>query len=253
MAKQVGLIKFEGTIGDLSFYKDKRGHQARMKTGPSKEQINSDPRFLRTKENSQEFGRAILAGKKLRRQLREVLEQGSDRGFSNRLTSRMLKVLHADEINLRGERQVLSSNLKMLQGMDCNIKSRFDDVFLLAVNPSYDRESGEALFDIPAFMARSKIARLDGATHVQVQLVLAEYDSVDPDIDGVVIGRSAYIDILSSEESLGELIELSLVASEGSAVFVLMGLSYFQEVNNAYYPLANGQYNALSIVEVNST
>lgn len=101
MARQVSLVKFEGKIGDLSFYKDKRGYQARMKGGPSKEQINSDPRFQRTKENGQEFGRAANASKKLREQLCEVLSQGSDAAFSNRLTGRMNRVLRADEINGR--------------------------------------------------------------------------------------------------------------------------------------------------------
>ena len=33
MAKQEGLIKLKGTVGDLSFYKTKDGHLARMKGG----------------------------------------------------------------------------------------------------------------------------------------------------------------------------------------------------------------------------
>ena len=36
MAKQVSLIKLEGNVGDLSFFKSKTtGFQARMKTGVS--------------------------------------------------------------------------------------------------------------------------------------------------------------------------------------------------------------------------
>lgn len=42
----------------------------------------------------------------------------------------------------------------------------------------------------------------------------------------------------------------SLDADHEKSVLVLVGTGYFQMVNNAYYPLANGQYNALTISQV---
>ena len=66
MAKQEGLIKLKGTVGDLSFYKTKDGHLARMKGGVDAERIKNDPAFERTRENGAEFGRSGKAGKLLR-------------------------------------------------------------------------------------------------------------------------------------------------------------------------------------------
>ena len=62
MARQTGIIKLEGTIGDISFYKTRDGHLARTKGGVGGERIQNDPAFQRTRENGQEFGRAGAAG-----------------------------------------------------------------------------------------------------------------------------------------------------------------------------------------------
>ncbi|CAM3438659.1 hypothetical protein [Sphingobacterium prati] len=250
MARQVSLVKFEGKIGDLSFYKDKRGYQARMKGGPTKDQINSDPRFQRTKENGQEFGRAANASKKLREQLRELLSQGSDAAFANRLTGRLNRIVRADEVNGRGDRQVLSSNLGPLVGLECNLKAQLKDVFFLKFRPAYDRATGDGSFTIPEMIAKNVIKGLNGATHVQVQLVATEFDAQNPEADEVDIARSSYLDIGKSDVSAPEVLSIQLVPQPGAAVLIMMGISYFQFVNGGYYPLSNGMYNALTFVQV---
>ena len=45
MAKQTGIIKLKGTIGDISFYKSADGHLARSKGGVDKNRIANDPAF----------------------------------------------------------------------------------------------------------------------------------------------------------------------------------------------------------------
>lgn len=58
MARQKGIIKLKGTIGDITFYKTQDGHLAREKGGIDASRIKSDPAFQRTRENGSEFGRA---------------------------------------------------------------------------------------------------------------------------------------------------------------------------------------------------
>ena len=53
MAKQSGIIKLKGTIGDIAFYKTRDGHLARTKGGVSADRIQNDPVFQRTRENGQ--------------------------------------------------------------------------------------------------------------------------------------------------------------------------------------------------------
>jgi hypothetical protein len=51
MARQKGIIKLKGTIGDITFYKTQDGHLAREKGGIDASRIASDPAFQRTREN----------------------------------------------------------------------------------------------------------------------------------------------------------------------------------------------------------
>jgi len=47
MARQKGIIKLKGTIGDITFYKTQDGHLARKKGGIDASRIKSDPAFQR--------------------------------------------------------------------------------------------------------------------------------------------------------------------------------------------------------------
>src|ERR1043165_2412071 len=96
MAKQFGPIKLQGTIGDLTFFKGDDGtYGAKAKSAVSKERIATDPAFLRTRENGQEFGRPGHAGKVLRRAFNNVIS-GSDKRMTSRLHKAFMKCVKAD-------------------------------------------------------------------------------------------------------------------------------------------------------------
>ncbi len=96
MARQKGIIKIEGEIGDISFYRTKDGFLAREKGGVSGDRIKNDPEFARTRENGAEFGRAGKASKALRNSLRELLLLASDPRVTSRLTKEMMRILKSD-------------------------------------------------------------------------------------------------------------------------------------------------------------
>jgi len=72
MARQKGIIKLKGTVGDLTFYKSIDGYLVREKGGVEASRIASDPAFVRTRENNAEFGNATQAGKLLRDTVRSL-------------------------------------------------------------------------------------------------------------------------------------------------------------------------------------
>ena len=74
MARQKGIIKLKGTIGDISFYKTGDGHLAREKGGVDGSRIANDPAFQRTRENGSEFGRAGKGGKVIRNAIRLLFD-----------------------------------------------------------------------------------------------------------------------------------------------------------------------------------
>ncbi|WP_164112076.1 MULTISPECIES: hypothetical protein [Sphingobacterium] len=249
MARLEGLLKMKGQIGDLTFFKTKDGsYQVRMKGGVSAERIATDPRFQRTRENGMEFGRANMATKKMREQLRELFDQNVDSKIWHRLSSRLSKIIKADAANLRGERMVLAENLPMLVGVECNAAATLAMVYYGKLTYAYDRATGEGTLSTGSFEPRNKIAKLEGATHARFTLAVLEFSADSEDLPAV-IEESPYIDVTTIALEQVDL-TAALVADPAKAVIVLVGISYYQEVNGAYYPLANGLYNALTFAAV---
>ncbi len=124
MAKQKGIIKLDGTIGGITFYKSQDGYLAREKGGVSAEKIATDPAFQRTRENGEEFGRAGKAGKLLRNAIRAMLQNASDSRMVSRLTQKMVEVVQADATNPRGQRNVIDGEAELLQGFEFNISGK---------------------------------------------------------------------------------------------------------------------------------
>jgi len=77
MAKLKGILKIQGTLDDLTFYKSGKDHLVRTKGGVDKARIANDPAFQRTRENGSEFGMAAKAGKMLRTAVRLLMASRS--------------------------------------------------------------------------------------------------------------------------------------------------------------------------------
>ena len=123
MARQRSIIKLDGTIGGITFYKSKDGYLAREKGGIPAERIANDPAFQRTRENGAEFGRAGKAGKVLRNSIRQLLQNVNDSRMVSRLTKEMVKVIQMDATNPRGQRNVIDGEAELLIGFDLHLSS----------------------------------------------------------------------------------------------------------------------------------
>jgi hypothetical protein len=115
MAKQTGIIKLKGKIGDLSFYKSKDGHLAREKGGVEADRIKNDPAFVRTRENGVEFGSSATAGKFSRDSLRPIALSASDNRVVARMTKLMTQIKNLDTTSVRGLRMLVLQWLLLLQ------------------------------------------------------------------------------------------------------------------------------------------
>jgi hypothetical protein len=101
MATQKGILKVQGTLDDLTFYKSKDGHLVKQKTHISADRIANDPAFSRTRENNKEFGAAGKAGKILRNAIKTLLRSCKDQRVASRLSKEMMKVIKADSTSVR--------------------------------------------------------------------------------------------------------------------------------------------------------
>lgn len=248
MAKQSGIIKLEGTIGDISFYKTQDGMLARAKGGVSSDRIQSDAAFQRTRENMEEFGKAGGAGKLLRTAFRQYLQNGADNRMVSRLTKGMMVVLKADATSTRGQRNVLDGELELLEGFDFNINGKLATTIFFPYVATIDRVTGILKVAIPAFVSSDTVVAPEGATHLRLVSAGASID-FEGEVFEAISSQSADIAIGPAQVAAFELSN-QLTANSTHPLFLVFGIEFYQQVNGVNYPLKNGKNNALALVKV---
>ena len=251
MARQKGIIKLKGSIGDITFYKTKDGYLAREKGGIDKERFHNDPKFQRTRENAAEFGRAGKASKTLCSAIRPVLNKTQDSRMISRLVREMMKVIKADSTSDRGMRNVLDGELVMLQGFDFNVNAPLSTTIYAPYTTLIDRENADGITNIPSFVPETQLMSPRGTTHYRFISAIAGVDFEQEDFS--VVQQSS--DILPLDSASTTSLDLTLtlgVTGFTSPLFLLFGVEFLQEVNGSHYSLNNGAYNALSLVLVDA-
>ncbi|WP_139351271.1 hypothetical protein [Sphingobacterium sp. CZ-UAM] len=156
--------------------------------------------------------------------------------------------MQSDTLSARGERVLKPENLVMLQDLECNDRTKLASISLVPVLLDFDRISGDGILECMGLIPHLNIAKLQGATHVRYTIVLQEFNGENSD-QRPAINRSAYIE-LNDLTPMNLRLTATLAADAAKSVLLLAGMEYFQLVNGAYYPLSNGQYNALTIKQV---
>ena len=249
MARQKGIIKLQGKIGDLSFYKTRDGYLAREKGGVDGERIKNDPAFARTRENGQEFGMAAKAGKLLRNAFRPMMIKASDKRVVSRLTKLMSRLRTFDTTSARGERTVGVAIQQLgakeqLRGFNFDIRSILSS--LLYRPYSVNTETGSIV--IAGFVPTNHLVAPTRATHVSFTSAWGKVDFAN-DTANVEMSETINLPINSSVSNL-ELTPAEEPTGSGTNVHLLM-VEFFQEINGVQYSLNDGGYNALTVVAVN--
>ncbi|AWM14652.1 hypothetical protein DI487_12830 [Flavobacterium sediminis] len=248
MARQKGIIKLKGTIGDITFYKTQDGHLAREKGGIDASRIASDPAFQRTRENGSEFGRAGKAGKILRTALRPLLLNSADGRMVSRLTQTMVKVIQADAVSERGLRNVIDGEIELVLGFEFNIRGKLGTSLFAPFTSAIDRAAGTLSVSIPSFVPANMIAAPSGTTHFKVISGGAEIDFTNE----TYVVETTETAILPWDGTATAVINLSnaVTANSTQPLVLALGIEFYQEINGQMYPLKNGAFNPLSIVKV---
>ncbi|CAM3979955.1 hypothetical protein FLCU109888_12390 [Flavobacterium cucumis] len=248
MARQSGIIKLKGTIGDITFYKTQDGHLAREKGGVEASRIASDPAFQRTRENGSEFGRAGKAGKLLRTALRPLLLKASDGRMVSRLTQQMVKVIQMDAVSTRGMRNVIDGEIELVLGFEFNIRGKLGTSLFAPFTTDIDRVAGTLDVSIPSFIPANMIAAPSGTTHFKV---ISGGALIDFTGETYVVATSETA-IMPWDTSATTAINLSnaVTANATHPLVLALGVEFYQEINGQMYPLKNGAFNPLSIVAV---
>ena len=248
MARQKGIIKLKGTIGDITFYKTQDGHLAREKGGIDASRIASDPAFQRTRENNSEFGRAGKAGKIMRTAFRGALLKAADGRMVSRLTQRMVKVIQADSTSERGLRNVIDGEAELLAGFEFNIRGKLGTSLFAPYTAAIDRVTGELTVDVPSFIPTNMVAAPTGTSHYKIISAAAE---IDFEAETFVIANSETAILPWDAVATAAVSHVNQVtAASLKPLFLVLGVEFFQQINGQMYALKNGAFNPLAVVQV---
>lgn len=248
MARQKGIIKFEGTLDEITFYKTQDGYLAKTKSGVSAERIATDPAFARTRENGFEFAMSAAAGKFLRDTIRSMMLEAADSRVTSRLTQVMTIIKSYDSTSPRGERNVgvgiaQPGAKEELNGFDFNISALLGSILFKPVN--VNTTTGE--ITITGLVPVNDIAFPTNATHFTLSGAYALLDFATG-IGSIEFTNALNLPINGTSTNVS-LIPAAVPTGTGTKVFLLK-LEFFQMVNAIQYTLKNGAFNALTIVEV---
>jgi hypothetical protein len=248
MAKQKGIIKLQGKIGDISFYKSKDGYLAREKGGVEAERIKNDPAFERTRENGSEFGSSAKSGKLLRDTVRTMMQNASDGRVTARLTKLMTDIKKLDATSARGERNVgvaiaMAAAKAKLKGFNFNNQAILGAVLF----NSFSVDGATGVITLPGLVPINDVKTPIGTTHISLRGAWAKVDFATNETD-MQISNTVNLPVDATPTDV-VLTPATAASGTGTNLFLLM-VEFYQEVNGNQYSLKNGAYNALSIVEV---
>ena len=248
MAKYKSLFKVRGSLDDVNFYKTEDGYRMRTKGGVSKERIQKDPAFERTRENNKEFGSCATSGKTLRRAILDMVSNAKDSKLASRLTQRMFKVKDQDLTSVRGQRKVevgiqTPEGKAWLKGFNFNRKAPLEEV--LQTDFSLDTATGE--IELTDFIPTQKLYIPAGATHVEFTSGFLNLDFATKDKD-LQVSNTVNLAINGTATTV-TLTPATAASGPGQSIYLLK-IAFFQDINGIQYPLKNGDFNALQIVEV---
>ena len=223
---------------------------AKQKSEVPADKIANDPAFQRTRENNAEFGRAGKGGKLLRTAFRSLLQKAADSRMVGRLTASMMDVIHEDDVNPRGLRNVIDGEALLLEGFDFNINGKLSTTLFAPYSVTLNRTTGAVAVNIPSFIPLDSIAAPAGTTHFKISVASGDID-FEAETFNADNAETAYIAWNNASASAIDL-SVNVPAARTHPIFVLLAIEFVQDVNNVKYTLNNGAFNACAIVKVDT-
>jgi hypothetical protein len=91
MARNIGIMEVQGTLGNLTFYKMDGKNIVRRKTSLDKKRVNTDPAFANSRKSAAVFGVAAFIAKEV---YWTLPKEKRKHGLIGKLTGMANKMLH---------------------------------------------------------------------------------------------------------------------------------------------------------------
>lgn len=267
MARQLGHVKYKGTIGEIRHFKIKgmSGNFASLNGGATAEQIKNDSAFVRTRENMNEFGGCATVGKAIRAGQAQLMKQMSDSQFTGRLLGIVKKINLEDQSEARGYRAILiSAAPQYLIGLNFNRNNSFEGLFLVPVETVVNNDRNSVTLTTEDFEALKQIKAPSGATHFRLvnsisvisdyayNSVTKLYEPIEPALNEVSkVSYSDYIELTTGVTpaiSLESALPGTPTMTANASLLSCVGIEFYQKAGSEYYGFSVG--NSMKIKNI---
>lgn len=248
MAKLKSLLKIEGTLDGMTFFKKDGRYWVKTKGGIEKERLLTDPAFARTRENNQEFGEVAKANKFFRTVWAPHRADVKDNSVIYRMTSVLFKVIKLDEISARGQRSIgvafhTTEAKALLHGFSFNTKAALQSV--LESDVVIDDTTKEVT--IKELMPNLMLAKVQGATHCNISAFHANINFVD---EQKQLAKSNVVEVAFNDAASDIILSFAAPATGTGIEMIALKIVFLQEINGVKYSLNNGAFNVLQLIKV---
>jgi len=248
MAKQIGVIKIMGSIGNLSFYTTKHGDVVRTKWGPDKERRKKDPSFAKAQNNSTEFGGCSASGKVFRQAFAELTNGVSDSDLNTRVNALMFKIKNLDKKSAHGKRNVGEGLLdpqanELCKGFNFNKDAPLDSI--LKAPYFVDKRTGT--ITIKGIPEKGAIKFPKGASHVRFSAGWARIDFINKKA-----GLKCYEEkqLEKNKSQNGVVLKPKIAPKIKGKNFFVLKIGFTQIQGSKQYALEDSKFNAAMIIDV---
>jgi len=248
MARVVGVLKFRGSIEDLTFIETPNGIFVKKKPKKYKDKIMNSPKSQGTRENMQELNNYSKGGKLLKEGFMEVYQEVKIGKSHNKVMSMAAAIKNQDKIHPKGWKSIATGILteegkSKLTGFDFNHLAPLGK--LLGKKYSLDKTTGT--LEINSLIPFSELQSPEEANKAGFQLFCSNLD-FEAGISNTTSSNETIISLDNTPHNISLSLP-SLPEGTGINVFVLK-LVYYQEINGQYYMLYNQEYRSARIIGV---
>jgi len=248
MAKFISNYEVEGSLRNQTYYKTRGKFFIKRKSGVNRDRILNDKNFARTRENGSEFGIAARAGKLLRYAFAAVVKDASDSLVTSRLTQIMTRIKNEDTTSIRGERSVaIGITAPAGQALLIDFNFNKNAVLKSVLHKPYTLDAATGVISITGLIPVVDVTVPDGATHLTFTGAMG---IIDFENNTYKVSYTNEVNLPYNNTSTDVTLTPIAVPSGTGATFYLLHIGFFQQVNTVQYPLNNGGFNALAIINV---
>ncbi len=243
MAKVTGLMGFTGSLGDLTFYTLNGKPIVRRKSGFNTKGNKKGANYVRTRENSTEFGHCSGMSKSLRLVLVKFARRKEYDGDHQHLVKVLFAIKNLDMVSARGKRHLAqgiqhTDAVKLFEGFSFNPQCSLSQVLY----SPYSFSGG--VFTLSGIDPADAFDFPSGATEVELVLGACLFNFENG------TGSLSLSDAVQVEKKSGvQDLDLQVTAPGGEGtLFYVLKVSFYQVVNDKRYLFKNKECGVLGVL-----